>query len=337
MSQPPYGNPPEERYGQPPGGNPPGPGQPQNPESGSQPPYGPAQQSPPSGPQAPYGGPPMGPPSGPQDPYAGQPIGPPSGPQSPYGAPPPGPPSGPQAPYGAQPTGPGQPYGAPPGGPQGPYGGPPGGYPPGPGPYGESPYSPGQQRGNRGVIIAVVAVGAVVLLAAVGGVAFFLMRGGGAVHEAAPQCADLESSLLEELVPDAELQRDDFTEQDFWDELVCEWRSSGTTSGVPGFATVSLMRNDGGDPIGITENDLETDISGQDASPVEGIGDEAFSWYDDDNQVGCVGARTDNIYVRTCYDAAQDFLDPESIEPDLAVSQATDLASDIVATIAARA
>lgn len=267
--------------------------------------------------QPPYGNPPEGPQSSPEEP-GGAPT-----PQDPSWAQPPQPPSAASGPYPS--------YGYPTPHAQPQYGPGPGGPPP-PGPYG-SPY-PAPPPKRRGPIIAVIAGAGVLVLIAVGVLGFFLLRG-GATHEATPQCVDIEPAAMGDYVPDSELTQDDFTEHEFWDDLNCEWQSSATTSSPPGYAQVFLMRNDGNDPVAITEQDLANEISGRSTSPIEDIGDEAHSWYDNENQVGCVAAITDNIYVLTCYDAADDFMNLESIDEQTAIDTATDLSRDIVGEIQA--
>lgn len=302
------------------------------------PPAGPGPGVPPSGPQPPYPGP--QPPTGGQPGYAPPPStgaqpsyaegGGPGGP----GYPPPPPGQGP-APYGP-PREPGQPqFAVPPSGPP-PGGPPPGGPPPG-GAYGApppNPYQVPQSQGSKRMPLILGIVGGVVVLAVVAvGVVWFVMRGGG-LHEVTPQCDELEVSAMSELVPDAELQRDEFSEEEFWDELRCEWQSSASTSGAPGYASVFLMRNDGSDPIGITENDLDNEIAQHSGVSEEAdIGDEAYSWYDEESSVGCVATRTDNIFVRTCYDAAVDFLDPQSIDSEAAIDAARQMSTEMVSTL----
>jgi hypothetical protein len=200
-------------------------------------------------------------------------------------------------------------------------------------PY-HDPHGPARPR-RTGLFVGIGAGAVVLVLIVVGGVALVLF-GGGSTHEVAPQCSEFEGELLAEHVPDPDLTRDDFTEQSFWDELSCEWMSEAGTSGAPGYASVFLMRNDGNTPDETTRQSLDTEIEGRDTEPVEGVGEEAYSWYDDAGPEGCVATRTDNIFLRVCYDAQEDFLDTTPIESDAAVAGATELATDFVAVIEQR-
>lgn len=270
--------------------------------------------------QPPYGNPPEGHYGGPGE-SSGAP-----GPQDPSWAQPPYPPpspSGPQPTYGAP-----NPYAEPQ------HWGGPGGPPPPGGPYGPPGPPPAPRR--RGLLIALIAGGAALVLIVVGVAAVVILRG-GMTHEATPQCVDIAPASLDQEVPDPELTRDDFVEHGFWDSLECEWQSEPGTVGAPGYAQVFLMRNEGDDPVGITEQDLEEEISDRTTSPIEDIGDEAHSFYDSDGQWGCVAAITDNIYVLTCYDAAVDFMDLESVDEQAAIDGATQLSRDVVGQIEALA
>ncbi|QVQ51983.1 hypothetical protein J4H86_25135 [Spiractinospora alimapuensis] len=271
--------------------------------------------------QPPYGNPPEGPYGGPGDPSGGH------GPQDPSWAQPPYPPPGPSGP---QPS-----YGAPNPYPEPQYWGGSGAPPPPGGPYGPPGPPPAPQR--RGLLIGLIAAGAALVLIVVGVAAVLILRGGGMTHEATPQCQDIMPASLDQHVPDPELTRDEFAEHDFWDSLNCDWQSESGTAGAPGYAQVFLMRNEGNDPVGITEQDLENEILDRTTSPVDGIGDEAHSFYESASQWGCVAAITDNIYVVTCYDAAVDFMDLESIDEQAAIDGATQLSREVVGEIEARA
>lgn len=187
------------------------------------------------------------------------------------------------------------------------------------------------------VFLAVFVFLAVVIAAVV-----WLLRPQPVAYESMPDCAGLqEASTLQTLVADPELRRDDFAEREFWEDRFCEWQSEEATAGTRGFANVLIMRNDNTSGTGgksgdeIAEQDLADEIAGEEVVPAEGIGEEAYAWYEDESQWGCVATRLENVFLRTCYDAAQDFFDLESISEEEAISGAEEISAEFVELIVA--
>ncbi|SKA29605.1 hypothetical protein SAMN02745673_03740 [Marinactinospora thermotolerans DSM 45154] len=314
MTQPPYGGPTGEPSGPPPGG--------------------------PSGPSGAHG-PSFEGSSGPSGPHV-PPSGGPSGPSYPSGSygPPPG---GPGGPAGPPPGGPGGPAGPPPGGPYGPPpGGHPGAYGPPPpnGPYGPNPYTTAPKKNNGCLVASIIAaVIAVVLVLGVVSAVFLLSGEEDEGYAATPSCSVAEGASLSLLVPDYQADRQepiDTGGQDWWDGYECSWITPTTSSGTPAFAYMIVMRNQ--DRPGTTGQeetvtDLETQTAGYSTTPVEGLGDEALSWYDGAEELGCVGVRMSNIFFSTCYDAATDYAYTESIPEEEAVDGAVSIARDAAEAI----
>ncbi|MDS1271256.1 hypothetical protein RIF23_13215 [Lipingzhangella sp. LS1_29] len=227
-----------------------------------------------------------------------------------------------------------QPPGGPPPGAPGTSGGA-GEQPPGGG-YGSTPHV-GETRshwrtpsGITSIILAVVAV----LLLVTAALTYMWARPDPVVHERAVDCAALEVEALDELVPDAERTGDEPTAQDGYDELNCEWESRADAGGIQGYATILLRRHDSsfgwdsGDDL--AAEDLEQEADNHDANPTDGIGARAYTYYDSEHQTGCVATRTDNVFLRTCYDSAEDFFDLESVSEEEAIAGGTELATAFV-------
>ncbi|QVQ53946.1 serine/threonine protein kinase [Spiractinospora alimapuensis] len=149
----------------------------------------------------------------------------------------------------------------------------------------------------------------------------------------APPCETAETSAMRDLAPAAELDEDTANEYDTWSERYCEWRTTATNGDVDTYVSLQLIRSeDTGWDTGAeaAARDLDQEVQDYGGEPVDGVGDEAASWYDDLNSVGCVGTRSDNVYLRVCYDAARSADTTESIPVNEAVTAATDLAAAAV-------
>lgn len=149
----------------------------------------------------------------------------------------------------------------------------------------------------------------------------------------APPCETAETSAMQDLAPAAELDEDTASEYDTWSERYCEWRTTATNGDVDTYVSLQLIHSE--DTNGETgaeaaTRDLEQEVQDYGGEPIDGVGDDAASWYDELNSVGCVGARSDNVYLRVCYDAARSADTTESIPVNEAVTAATDLTAAAV-------
>ncbi|WP_158562745.1 hypothetical protein [Marinitenerispora sediminis] len=198
-------------------------------------------------------------------------------------------------------------------------------------------------KSNRGCAVGAI-VGAVVLvvLLIAGGIgAYVWISGSGGDYQATPDCTVGENSALESLLPGYEQQTNqaiDTGGQEWWDGYQCSWITSSDASGMPATASMIIMRNQnrpGTTGAEETASDLASQSEGFTTTPVQGLGDEAASWYDTEYELGCVGVRTSNIFVSTCYDAATDYSYSSSISESEAVAGAEQLARAAVAGIEA--
>ncbi|TDQ48202.1 hypothetical protein [Actinorugispora endophytica] len=254
---------------------------------------------------------------------------PPSGPQPPYGS---QPPSGPQPPYGSQPYPP-QDGGA---GAQQPYGqqyAQPYGQQPGYGAGGPGYQQPQPEKGN-GCLIAGIIAAAVAVLATAGLVVLFLVvldeeeapdpgpgtaaesPEGGETTEQTPQsgpytvlpeCAVGEHGELSTFVPDyrADINEPiDTDDQAWWEGTSCSWTNAGVT-GDGDYATLTILLNDVEalqDGTYSISDDLDWHSESYLTETVPGLGEDAVSWYDSENEFGCVAAYDENLSFSACYD-----------------------------------
>ncbi|MDS1270986.1 serine/threonine-protein kinase [Lipingzhangella sp. LS1_29] len=153
-------------------------------------------------------------------------------------------------------------------------------------------------------------------------------RGVVAGADPVPECADVDGEVLARHIPDLEQQDDEFLDDPQGDGRYCEWESAPTTQEADGFASVLMLDNRDGPEAAATELDLDAQEFG--GTPVEGIGDRAQRWYDEDNNVGCLGTATGRLYVRTCYDAARSSTDASSIRAEEAMDTAQEITENIL-------
>lgn len=230
--------------------------------------------------------------------------------------------------------------------------------PPPPWPSMPSPHAARPAPTRRGTRIALLGVGAVAALLALAGVvaiAVFVSRpaqeaetsavegpsaageqeqdGVASSAEPAPDCAAAESEVMLELAPDAQLMEDTDELHDTWSQRYCEWRTNSSANvDDTYYVSVLFMRSEESSDR-TAADDLAAEAEEYSGEPLDGVGEEAFSWYDDLNSVGCVGTRTADVYLRACYDAIGDTATNESIPADEAIEGATRLAVDTVAQL----
>ena len=220
------------------------------------------------------------------------------------------------------------------------------GYPPGPGfGHGHGPGGgqipgtvPSAQPQSRGcAVVGVIAAVLVVVLLVAGAIWFVVSRDvlESGDFEAAPECSVGETEALDELVPEHELEVQEpigGPQDTFGSGQQCRWATPGGEGGaVP--ATATLVTVVAPDPGGVdTAADNLRSSAGRQREPLDGLGDEAFTWVRSDAfVVGCAGVRISNLYLETCHGAAADYDATRSIDEEQAVAGAVRLAEDAVA------
>lgn len=207
-------------------------------------------------------------------------------------------------------------------------------------------------RRRRRKLAAVAAVGLAALLAGVVAVVALIIvsdEGEGTAddalppagepvgeHGSLPECDSVEGSVLSGLVPNPERTLDDNTGEDGWELRDCQWSSASLRYGqTAGFAAVLFIRNSDDPVAGISGTDvaledLRADMDEYSATPIDDLGAEAASWYNTEDEVGCVGAVTANMYTVTCHDAQDDEGTWGGPDQESAIGGARELAEHIV-------
>lgn len=182
----------------------------------------------------------------------------------------------------------------------------------------------------------------IALLMVVGGVwAVVTLTGAGGDYRKLPGCAVAETKTLNSLVPDHQSELNEPIEglTESWREgRQCRWGTPTDGSRVPAAARLVLVRTDDNGGTGAEEaatNALRAASEEHSPTKVPDLGDEAYSWDEDDGGFGwgCVGVRLSNLYTLTCYTASTDYQASESIPADETVAAAEDLARDAVREI----
>jgi hypothetical protein len=214
--------------------------------------------------------------------------------------------------------------------------------------------SPAEARGGQGCLIAAAIGSALLMVAAVLVIGYTMYTSGRAElapeppvegeplaeHSELPSCAAVEAAGLETLVPDPELRGDDTQEQEGWEVRDCQWSSASVGYGeYPGFAAVLFVRNLDDTAAQLTgaeiaSEDLAVDLEEHGGTVVDGLGDQAASWYNTDDEVGCVGAVTSNLYTVVCHDAQDEGGDWGGLGQDEAIAGAEALAERVVPRVA---
>lgn len=214
-----------------------------------------------------------------------------------------------------------------------------------------SPRAP-RRRG----LAAVAAVGLSILLAVVIAVVAIIIvtdDGSGIADDAAPptgepvgehgslpECDTAEGSVLSGLVPNADHTVDELDNEDGWELRDCQWSSASLRYGqTAGFAAVMFIRNSDDPVVGVSGGDvaledLEADVAEHSGTTIEGIGDAAASWYNANDEAGCVGAVSANMYTVTCHDAQGDDEQWGGLGQEAAIAGARELAGHVVAHVA---
>ncbi|MFF4377319.1 hypothetical protein [Nocardiopsis sp. M4-0-055-GM] len=171
------------------------------------------------------------------------------------------------------------------------------------------------QPQSRGCATAAVVAAALVLVVLAAGAIWYVVARDtpeASAFGAAPECSVAETGTLDELVPDHELEVEEPVggpQEAFGSGWQCRWATpGGPGEQVP--ATATLVAVAAPDPGGVTTaaDNLRTTTSQYDAQELEGVGEEAVAWVQEDPYtVACVGARVSNLYLETCYTVAASY------------------------------
>lgn len=214
------------------------------------------------------------------------------------------------------------------------------GWGPGPGPGSGRPPGtvPSAQPQSRGCAVVGVIAAVLVVVLLVGGAIWFVVSRDvlePGDYEAAPECSAGETDALDELVPGHEPEVQEplgGAQETFGSGHQCRWATpGGEGNAVP--ATATLVTVVAPDPGGVdTAADNLRSSAGREREPLDGLGDEAFTWVRSGAfTAGCAGVRVSNLYVETCHSAAADYDATRSIDGEQAVAGAVRLAEDVVA------
>ncbi|MFW5417022.1 hypothetical protein J0910_10435 [Nocardiopsis sp. CNT-189] len=160
--------------------------------------------------------------------------------------------------------------------------------------------------------------------------------------EKVPECPVVEGETLDGLVPDAEVEVDgpiDGLEREGREGTECRWASGEDSAHTPSAVRVVMVRTgtQGGSAGEEAAAELLNGASQRhERTALSGLGDEAYSWYDAEVAPlgwGCVGVRTANLYVETCYSSAADYGRTEPIPDADMVDGAKRLAAEAITGI----
>ncbi|WP_017539292.1 hypothetical protein [Nocardiopsis halophila] len=198
----------------------------------------------------------------------------------------------------------------------------------------------GEPRSSRGcAIAAVTALAATALALLVGGVwAVFALTGGDPGFEELPECAAAEGETLDGLVPEHEAEIDEGIgglPEPQRQGVQCRWATTEDSPHTPSAARVVLVRTEADAQSSAEEAAaglLEGASERRDRTALSGLGDEAYSWFEQENGPlgwGCVGVRKMNLYAETCYTSSADFEGTEPVSEADMVDGAKRLAKDL--------
>ncbi|MBE2998558.1 hypothetical protein IDM40_07560 [Nocardiopsis sp. HNM0947] len=200
------------------------------------------------------------------------------------------------------------------------------------------PGVPETQPQSRGCAVAGVVAGSLAVVVAIALTGWYVLSRDSAEagdFEAAPECADLQNTVLEDLVPSHALETEEplgGAEDAFGSGWQCRWATpEGPAVAVPAFASaVAVAAPEPSGPETAASTLRET-ASGQETREVPDLGDEALAWTEDGPfTIGCVGTRVSNLYLETCYSAAADYEALRSADEQEIQGSAEDLAEAFV-------
>lgn len=156
--------------------------------------------------------------------------------------------------------------------------------------------------------------------------------------EAAPGCADMENTALDELVTEHSLVIEEQigTAQDtFGTGWQCRWATPEEPGEfVPAFASLAMVTapNPGGVETAV-QNFHET-VDRHDTQELRDIGDEAALWSEEGPfTIACVGVRVSNLYLESCYSAAADYEAARSADEEDILADVEELTRGFVGTL----
>lgn len=166
-----------------------------------------------------------------------------------------------------------------------------------------------QSRGCATVGIVAAVLGLLVLAAGAIGYAVNREVAEAGDFASAPECDIAETEVLEELVPDHELEVEEpigGPQEAFGSGRQCRWATpGGPGESVPGVATLVAVAAPDPGGIATAADNLRSTTAQHDTRELDGIGEEAVTWTQGEPYtVSCVGTRVSNLYLEACYTVA---------------------------------
>lgn len=196
---------------------------------------------------------------------------------------------------------------------------------------------PSVQPQSRGCAAAVVVAAALVLVLLVAGVVWYAVARGApdnGDYDAAPECEVGETRALDQLVPRHEVELEEpvgGSQDPAGSGWQCRWATpEGPGEEVPGVATLVVVAapNPGG--VTTASETLRTTTSQHETREVDGIGDEAVTWLEQDPyKRSCVGTRVSNLYLEACYSVAASYSGSFSGDEERIIAGAEQFAASV--------
>lgn len=204
-----------------------------------------------------------------------------------------------------------------------------------------APYAgpvPEAQPQSRGCAVVGIVAGSLVVLAATALTGWYVLGNGSddaGEFEAAPECAQLQNAVLDELIPSHALETQEQiggAEAAYGSGWQCRWATpEGQAVAVPAFASAVAVAAP--EPSGpeTAAGTLRESSSGRETHEVSGLGDEALGWTEEGPfTIGCVATRVSNLYLETCYSGAADYDAQRSADEQEILDASKDLAEAFV-------
>ncbi|GHD26717.1 hypothetical protein [Nocardiopsis kunsanensis] len=197
---------------------------------------------------------------------------------------------------------------------------------------------PDVQPQSRGCAVVGVVAGALTVLAAAALTGWYVLGIGsddGGEFEAAPECAQLQNAVLDELVPSHALETEEpigGTEAAFGSGWQCRWATpEGTAVTVPAFASAVAVVAPEPSGSETAAGTFRGSSSDRETHEISGLGDEALGWTEEGPfTIGCVATRVSNLYLEACYSGAADYEAQRSADEQEIVEASEELAEAFV-------
>lgn len=204
-----------------------------------------------------------------------------------------------------------------------------------------APVIPEAQPQSRGCAVIGVIAGALVVLMVTALTGWYVLVGGSDGHggfEAAPECAELQNEVLDELMPSHVLETEEpigGAESLFGAGWQCRWATpEGSAAAVPAFASVVAVAAPEAQGVESAASTLRKSSSGRETHEVSDLGDEALAWTEEGPfTIGCMATRVSNLYLETCYSGAADYEAQRSADEQEILNSSEDLAEAFVDTL----